>query len=223
MNANKIIDNILCQTKSSEKIKIIKLDITAPNFLLNLTPENKKESLTPLTSEEIDSESLYNSIFEEKKHYKTSNWASGITTHEFYRQKESTLFFEYLFETVSGNTPAELSRSNLFHGHIVYNEDLNDILIVFHAFEYPSDIEDIKSNLAYHLEKKKKFISSDKGFQWRNSFYSRNKNSLFIIENSLENISPLIYENITLDQSFFGKGIFDINYFPSEGIRPFLH
>ena len=35
--------------------------------------------------------------------------------------------------------PTQLSRADLFHAHLIYHRDLRDLILVFHAKEYPRD------------------------------------------------------------------------------------
>ena len=109
-------------------------------------------------------------------------------THIFYK------IFQYAKENGLSIT---LNSTDLFHAHLSFFE--NDLLLVFHAQEYPYDLSDtsLKSTIATKhkkdLLKGKKFSYKTLSFKKRNFIWSLRKNALFNVDTSLAPFQDLIF------------------------------
>ncbi|MNC44697.1 hypothetical protein D3C75_936140 [compost metagenome] len=175
--------------------------------------------------------------FKTKDYLKTSNWASnaGVFSGKFrLLHSELAKHITFLFHAIEEayhttwdfNAPV-LCRNNLFHGHVIHNPVLNDILIVFHAFEYPDNLDlVIKSNQAQEIEPGvPAFKKEALAFKWRNAIYSVNKNRIYLPDASRTLNDPPLIDRFsgawTLDEKKCGQLLFDVNYFPSESVPLF--
>ncbi|MFY9993449.1 MAG: hypothetical protein WAK61_00440 [Leclercia sp.] len=175
--------------------------------------------------------------FKTKDYLKTSNWASnaGVFSRKFrLLHSELAKHITFLFHAIEEayhttwdfNAPV-LCRNNLFHGHVIHNPVLNDILIVFHAFEYPDNLDlVIKSNQAQEIEPGvPAFKKEALAFKWRNAIYSVNKNRIYLPDASRTLNDPPLIDRFsgawTLDEKKCGQGLFDVNYFPRESVPLF--
>ncbi|MFY0529110.1 hypothetical protein ACN28I_40095 [Archangium gephyra] len=220
--------------------------------LLNLpSAEKLREELSKL-SDKVTDDALSNAstLAKDKGFYKLHNWASGGSPFRRFKDDEITKYFEELFESLVGVSASlaankdpwfegdsiALNRADLFHGHLVYDTSapLPDILLLFHAKEYPSDIEEFKSNTAKLLEPQayKEVKTSSKGYKYRCSIYSLRFNKLWILRLS-DNNSPYrslvndpnlnAHQNpLRIDQDDLGECVSDINYFPNDGVPLFF-
>ncbi|WNG13566.1 hypothetical protein [Cystobacter fuscus] len=173
---------------------------------------------------------------------KVENWASGGAPFARFTKPAVTTYVETLFDTAAAHIASKsgvarvLSRNNLFHAHLVFETfgSTPDVLLVFHAFEYPSDIEATKSGFARTLEPGvPAFASSSSAFKWRNAIWSMHLNRIWLINYS-NNTNPYrellhdpdvskAHNPLFLDESKLGKCIADVNTFKNEGVAPFLH
>ena len=73
------------------------------------------------------------------------SWFSGGNDKNYRLPKSDSFgnYFKTLFSKITEAAipwnPTVLSRSDLFHGHMIYHRGLKDLLIVFHAKEYPRE------------------------------------------------------------------------------------
>lgn len=182
---------------------------------------------------DLDGMSNYRAAFAKTSPLKVSNWASGgavgalKTSDNVWRLKDGEVatFFVKLFEEVRTGAKAEFARADLFHGHI--NLHKKTLLIVFHAAEYPVDLDDTQfpaANAA--LVEPKKISIKDPGFRYRNAIYSFASGTLQTFDTL--NLDPTWKANfddklITLRDDTLGEPVAGLNYFPKDGIPfPFL-
>jgi hypothetical protein len=170
---------------------------------------------------------------------KLKAWASGTGKAHIFKEKALSNYFKMLFKIIQSSFPKiKLNVANLFHGHILYDDKLpgGDIIIVFHAFEYPKDLEPYRFQKALEWNPKlKAFYSSDKAFLGRNLIFSLKKNKIWRVYTSKKSLfhhivrSPAyeFYPDIvspanSAQPSHFGLNIGEINYFPERFKRPFI-
>lgn len=172
---------------------------------------------------------------------KVENWASGGAPFARFKELSVSTYLDSLFGWVAAHLSSKygdktvLSRNNLFHGHLVFETfgSSPDVLLVFHAFEYPGDLEPLKSRFAMTLEPRVlPFNASDPAYRWRNAIWSMRLNRVWFIHYA-DNTHPyrdLLADSdvsrsgnpLFLDESKLGTRVADLNTFPSEGVRPFL-
>lgn len=236
MSIDKILTDLLSTEMSSDSVKIARIANECPEGIKKLIQKDFSEiRMTPF---DPDQKSSYNGRFTEGKNYlRTTNWSSSSSSDQLgclVSTKAIANHFEVIFEKIASIYNSELKfmslvlcRNNLFHGHVRYNETLKDILIVFHAFEYPRDLEPLKSSQAKEIESgideyNSKAIAA---FVWRNAIYSVNKNCVYIPNINQEPYCSQLKrgpaEYCTLDETKVGTRFFDINYFPEENLPPF--
>lgn len=223
----------------------------AKKLLLAPNADSLRDALINL-SDKVSDETLSgeSSLAKDKGYYKLHNWASGGAPFRRFKEDELTDFFEELFTTLvavslsltTGNSPwwqgapVQLSRADLFHGHLIWDTSVPfaDLLFLFHAKEYPSDIESTKAGFARHLESGvyKDFKTSSADFKYRCSIYSLRLNRLYILKLS-DNGSPYrgfvanpdlskTYNPLRIDQDDLGECVADVNHFPNDGVRLFF-
>ena len=209
-----------------------------------------KSLLKTVESDVVDNESKYSSALD-KQYLNVSNWASSsgkgdVFREKYYRFSDEGLriFFEALFKNVEKNIPATLCRNNLFHCHAVFDEveDSVDLRLVFHAYEYPLDLEWFKSDKAFEVEPdKQKFETQERNYFKRNAIWSLRNNTLYIPDffdylgfSKSKNLNVMPYgclfdkeidgwkKTCTIDQSKVGNEIISLNYFPTENVKLFL-
>jgi hypothetical protein len=118
--------------------------------------------------------------------------------------------------------PARWSRRVRPAGHVNYWN--GDVVIVFHAKEYPSNLVDTQFASANALldEPGTQFLTTNADFRYRNALYSFNRNAIDVIDlqtiNAASPYHALLTANITLDQTQVGQFIAGINYLPREGV-----
>ncbi len=136
------------------------------------------------------------------------NWASGGITPLIPRdqiQEELAAIFQGLAEALNRLTNFGekhiLRRNTLYHGHLVYSAAHKEDLLVFHAAEYPIDLETIKAAQAWSIEEGgqydyaksselaektgknyKPFKTGDDINKVRSSVYSITQNKLWILD-----------------------------------------
>lgn len=234
MDINEILKRLFLTKTSSDTEKIVPITNQCPEGLKKLIRKDFSEiRVKPIDPDQM---SLYKERFTKINHLRTTNWASTSSSPAVYYllNADITTHLSIIFENIASIYNADLQfmsivlcRNNLFHGHVLYNKELNDILIVFHAFEYPEDLEPQKSSQAKKIESG---IAEFKSFEvdafvWRNAIYSVNKNCIYISDINQEpycsqlRIGPPCY--CTLDENKVGERLFDINYFPQENLPLF--
>jgi len=166
-------------------------------------------------------------------------WASGAKSPRVFKNEKLTIFFKDLFLKIEKSfADIGLNRINLFHAHIVYDNRVwgSDLIIVFHAFEYPLDLEPKKNLVAMGEDiSLSSFFTRSPGFKSRNLIWSLRANKIWRIDTSKSSIfnhlvrSPafdLYPEEVlranTAQEIYFGKVVADINYFPKEYKKPFI-
>lgn len=203
----------------------------------NKIPEELKKDIQVIDGPKIDSfkvikkllknlsnKVLLTSITKNGKREIPSNilkLGSGGAKIRVFKKYEHKKFFISLFQRVHNSFPdIKLNPLNFFHGHFVKN------FIIFHAYEYPSDLEPFKSRQIHskhpHL---KLFSSSNKFYGKRNLIYSFNLNVIYRLNTKNLYLSHLIqspafkfYPGLvrranTLQEDHFGVPGFDVNYF----------
>ena len=152
--------------------------------------------------------------------HKLSNWASGGVRANWSDYKYKTFhsdadtFFKALFEEARVLSNAKFSRTDLFHGHVMWHKT-DGLIVIFHAKEYPSDLESWKSTSGALADPKSaSFTKHDADYAKRNVRYDFRSNSMSVVTTGLQNGSG----QQALDESFNGDAeyVFDINYFPNE-------
>lgn len=153
------------------------------------------------------------------------NWGSGGfggIPWQFSNQDCNRILIE-IFEKITHKIIGlKLSPHDLFHGHVI--SFTQGIAIVFHAKEYPKDIEYIKNQYQVVDEI---FYSRDNCFKKRNFiFYSdNNENGVYLINNN--NMCAELFsdykintldENLLIDKINNAKLVGDINVFNKTNI-----
>jgi hypothetical protein len=205
---------------------------------------SKAKALLLALSEEVPAPQLSqsSSLSQARGYYKVENWASGGAPFRRFKVAALTAYVDELFElvaallaSISGEPPHKiLRRQDLFHGHWVYCADAKDVLIVFHAKEYPADIEETKANHARELEgdKYERFVSADRSFKLRCPIWSMARHTVFIPDfSALDNPYRVLLDNpdltkrdnpLLLSQTNLGACIADVNCFSNEGVAGFF-
>jgi hypothetical protein len=124
---------------------------------------------------------------------------------------------ETIFNVIVNRFPdIELSLLDLFHGHILREPMSDNILIVFHSKEYPSDLTPYKIPLAQKLDPGiKTFRSNQLGFAKRNLIASLNERTIWRLDTTRLDFAHLRGSHTasnTLDETLLGEPICDINY-----------
>ena len=213
----------------------------AAEFLMSL--------LDVVAADTIDAETTYNGVNPTKTpsakgSLKVSSWGSGGGLGMFggklhrFKSAALTTFFEKVFNAVQAGIPgSRYSRNNLFHGHSVFDkvDGSVDFRIVFHAYEYPKNLEMTKSALALEVEPGvAAFDDGGAGFYKRNAIWSMRSNSIYIPNYydymilMTKEIDEMPYGAVVgspgcvMNQAKVGEEIVSFNVFPSEGVKLFL-
>ncbi|WP_437491572.1 hypothetical protein WME75_15875 [Sorangium sp. So ce1014] len=212
-------------------VRTQRLGVAVPGALANAmagaTAAEIRQNLVGLTTVRlpayIDGLSAYNGQFNGANYLRTNNWASGgaadpLTGLRTLDDVAVRAFFIAVFEKVRVMTASRFSRADLFHGHInLWN---GDVIIVFHAKEYPSDLEPNKSQFAAQVEGIPAFNRHDPAFRFRNAVYSFNRNAVDSLDTPNVGAHPvygaLIRDGYTLAEEQMGTPVAGINYFPGE-------
>ncbi len=156
----------------------------------------------------------------------------NVNTSNFF----SELFHEIVFKTSQWNT-IQLSRTDLFHAHIIVNHKENDIFLIFHAKEYPNDL--IQFNPAQTallkfldetLDPSISIENPTKEFTRRNFVASLKRKKICGIDTSSATFSFLrdpSMDESTLNQAFFSENgskgeLAIVHYYPREGAPLFF-
>ncbi|WP_213981400.1 hypothetical protein [Sphingomonas sp. dw_22] len=168
---------------------------------------------------EINNLSSKNATFTQN-FLRLSNWASQGATGEFRDysyctfQSEADQFFKGVFEEARVTASAVFSRTDLFHGHVLWHKT-DGLIVVFHAKEYPNDLETSKSGNGRVADPiSASFDKYDANYGKRNIRYSFRSHTIAIVTQGLTNDIG----QQTLDQTYGGSAaaLFDLNYFPNE-------
>ena len=217
--------------------------IAESRILADGTGDKAKELLTAL-SDGVAAAGLSqaSSLSQDKGFYKVENWASGGAPFRRFKDAALTDYMDDLFLTVAataasltGEPPGKiLRRHDLFHGHWVFSDAAKDILIVFHAKEYPENLEQFKAGAAKALEgaNYEAFASADRRFKLRCPIWSMKQNKLFSTDFAasdnpyrelLDNTDLTNRDNpLLLSQTNLGVCIADVNCFSNEGVKSFF-
>lgn len=119
---------------------------------------------------------------------KLENWCAGQTGWARFKdavaQDDIDLCMGKMadwFAAFSGEDRAVLlQRHNFFHGHLIlfpdslYRDGYPELFMLFHAFEYPEDLEQAKSAQSQKLigADYRGFKSTDAKYRWRNAIWS---------------------------------------------------
>ena len=166
---------------------------------------------------------------------KILSWASSGQDPRIFKSQINNDFFQKIFGRIEKSFPdITLNRINLFHAHLIQTPD--DFLLIFHAFEYPMDLEPHKFEMARKLNPQiTPFTTKTNGYDRRNLIWSLIKNKIwrldtssrskfnFLIRSPAFEVYPKeVLLGNSLQENLFGKNIADINYFPLEEKRLFL-
>ncbi len=166
---------------------------------------------------------------------KILSWASTGQNPKIFTNKTHNDFFQDIFHLIEKSFPdIGLNRINLFHAHLIQTQ--GDFLLIFHAFEYPVDLEPSKFEMVRKLNPEIiPFTTQSEGYARRNLIWSLRKNKIWRFDTSSKSkfnflIRSPAYElypkevllGNALQENLFGKNIADLNYFPLEEKRCFL-
>ncbi|MBF0315497.1 MAG: hypothetical protein HQK50_18895 [Oligoflexia bacterium] len=158
------------------------------------------------------------------------NWGSESAKGSAYRISEIENYLKKVFEEIKKLWGHEINPMDLFHGHMVLGKD-GDLYVVFHAKEYPTDIDNKLSfaRLVFGVDPKAtrgwSYDHKVPGFSQRNIVLSIKNNKLRVVTerapfwmNDSQVITPDTSAAMTLAESDFGKVIGSFNYLPGYGI-----
>lgn len=165
-----------------------------------------------------------------------ANWASG-NDPPFYRYRSATVttWLGQLFAEVARIAGHALNRADLFHCHLVYDDQCTlggtDLLAIFHAKEYPHDIEAHKHGHAAGVDSGVvAFTTTTRAFASRNPIWSARTGRIYIphFRNGANPFVGLLGDPnvgagnpLFLDATLLGDCIADVSVFPREGVAPF--
>lgn len=144
-------------------------------------------------------------------------------------------FFQDLFNAIvqyGRNEEILLVADDLFHGHVMvlHDKETNfcDIVIVFHAKEFPADLPEAGGFKNRAASPTNFNMRNDKAFNKRNFVYSLRSHTLVNLQKNSSGKDYQKYKELiteydpsfdlmvnTLREHYFGKNLFDINYFPN--------
>lgn len=225
---------------AEEGVRTVPFDHEIPEALEDLCDCKAAEDAEKILARSM-SKSIAENVVDNMSSYsntkgpkRLSNWLSAGSRQEgplsgFRVPSKKTVesFFVALFDAVREGTRSEYNRSDLFHGHINYWN--GDVVIIFHAKEYPDDVLDTKypSNNAEEDEPGTQFQRDHVNFRYRNALYSFKRNAIDFIDlqaiNNNDTYYNLINQGITLDQTKLGDSVAGLNYLPKECDRIILH
>ena len=214
----------------------IKIKMKVPSQLKKLAKgEITKEALESLTKDHNDHVPKI-----------ILNWGSGSPNARVFKDEEVSVFFSNLFYKIvemgkKNNLSISINTTDLFHGHLVYlNQRNDDLIIVFHAQEYPHELpftrrKSIEAVVTHKIILKgKKFGYKTLSFRRRNFIWSLKENTLFNLDTEKSGpFFPLIFptgwiENRELkslallgnsvQDNLLGDGLGSLNFFPDQNI-----
>ena len=207
-------------------------------------------------SGELNAKSSYKVKFVDDS-LSVEKWASGRgAPFSPFADEAMGPFFENAFRLAAAQVLSivgacsSLGRRDLFHCHLVFARDqgVSDLLLLFHAREYPDIYEKDKIKKAFSVEPNAEAFRVDHAaYKRRNSIFSVATKRLYNLnfeKTSGHPATPLLaslvegfddelrddvlaeykgdeYLMLRLDQDNLGTCLTDINYFPAEGIEPF--
>ncbi len=150
-------------------------------------------------------------------------WISGGPYLYTFPEK-ITSFFIHLFECIAHSIKhITLNKNDLFHGHVLRTHDGN-IVIIFHAKEYPDDLAPWRMH-------KNGYTTQSTVYRERNFLYSLRENKLWLIKAETTSPDYLLFTQLIIPRDFreneeralaqrcftvqadcFGTALFDINY-----------
>jgi len=263
MSSSKLaLDSLLKQQKSDAYADVISGVLEKAHWN---TPANDKQhriqQLTTFTSQgnkdTLNNASRYQDFWVDnpkRTFFRLANWASGmgnlcriLTKYDLEACK--TLFCTYadvLKKKWGQRYTIEqvFARNNLFHGHLGYNEAHKSFLLVFHACEYPKNLEENKSINAKAIEdwaadacERNSYFESITNessiYPFRNAVYSFSANRMWVLNYTrlvnhpyrhlLANPNDETNNPITADESLVtDEQLGNVNYFPNEYDSRFL-
>lgn len=132
--------------------------------------------------------------------------------------------YEKIFHEIATKIPKLLlSPHDLFHAHLIASK--SDLVMVFHAKEYPSDLEIVKN---YYQNDEEDFCSYSPEFEDRNFLFIQNgeQASLALVKNQgaceelFDEISPnTLSEEKVKAKMEDGEFLGDINYFVTDTLK----
>mmetsp|Transcript_8703 Transcript_8703/g.25067 ORF Transcript_8703/g.25067 Transcript_8703/m.25067 type:complete len:202 (-) Transcript_8703:910-1515(-) len=150
-----------------------------------------------------------------------------------FKSQAINLFLASLFQQISQHAtlpPFELTRWDLFHGHLFIDYANNQMGLLFHAQEYPAYSEEFPivlgfcqegSTLAYDEEK----MRVRNILWWNDALHVLDTGKGSVLNDLLlqEGLRDFVY---TVDEADFGERVLDVSYFntpaaiqtPSEGL-----
>ncbi|MEN9578030.1 MAG: hypothetical protein RJA70_1039 [Pseudomonadota bacterium] len=235
----RLVTQLLGTSTGQNSVHISAYDsaLTVPSFMTAVMSVNSAaaaaEKMVDLTSRlstpKVDAESRFNC---DQTFKRVQSWASG-NAPPFYRSDSTTqLWLSDLFTEVAHRAGHVLNRADLFHCHLCYDGTDGDLVMIFHAKEYPSDIEFFKHTAAASLDNSVvAFTTATANFSNRNSIFSVRNNRIYVphfanATNPYRGLlgDPVLKDNnpLFLDATILGDCIADINAFPVEGVAPFF-
>ena len=198
--------------------------------------------------------SFLHSISEDKTalfHPEIISWGSSRPVAFFFKNNVESylthLFYKILHYSEEKGLSITLNTTDLFHAHLVFFE--KDLLLVFHAQEYPFDLNDtsfkamIATKHKKDLLKGKKFSYKTPSFKKRNFIWSLKKNALFNVDtsgafqdlifpkgwkNNFNRVYPqgptfhqLAIMGNTVQDNLLGETLGSLNFFPKLGVPLF--
>lgn len=161
-------------------------------------------------------------------------WSSAGPKPRIFKDEKINIYFKKLFHLIEKKfKDITLDRINLFHAHLVQTE--NDFILIFHAFEYPVDLEPHKFIIARRQNPNlKPFLTNSEKFRRRNLIWSLMRNKIwridtsaefnFLVKSSAFDLYPKeVLRANSLQENLFGKRVADFNYFPREDRNLFLN
>ena len=137
-----------------------------------------------------------------------SNWGSGGLggqPWQFKSQLCQEQFISIFISLAKAQDYIKLSPHDLFHGHVaLFGEDKEQLAILFHAKEYPYDLEKIKN---YYQLDKEIFSSTDKEFVDRNFLFLSGSKKIYLIKNNnyCQEFFSKSQANTVLEEKIFDK------------------
>ncbi|MBM4252520.1 MAG: hypothetical protein FJ146_11155 [Deltaproteobacteria bacterium] len=161
------------------------------------------------------------------------DWASGGNIGPRAPSVLVNQFLLQLFgEIVVRFSDIQLSPTDLFHGHLVRDDQHEDLLIVFHAREYLQDLFPVIVTKAQRLMASSGvFLSSDESFKRRNLVWSSKLGRIWrlgtaapsplrplILWDAPPDLLPEIERGNTLQEHYIGEPIGDINLIKMDAL-----
>jgi len=174
------------------------------------------------------------------------NWGSGSPKARTFKNQEVTNFFSNLFYEIiqmgkKNQLFISLNTTDLFHGHLVFiGKKRGDLIIVFHAQEYPHDLPFTSHNsrqaVVTHklILKGKKFGHNTISFKKRNFIWSLKENKIFNLDTDRKGpFFPLIFPTgwvkdqelkelallgNSVQDNLLGSNLGSLNFFPNQNI-----